>query len=80
LEFNDYPAGSNGAFQLKYEKHVLGVLSHGNNQWTFKYSHEFRKGTVLNPILGKIVIRITQELILRSSLIAHFVISGQFKF
>ncbi len=51
MEFNDNPAGSKGAFQLKYEKQVIGVLSYDNNQWTFKYSDEFRKEKGLNPII-----------------------------
>ncbi|MDZ7739083.1 MAG: HipA N-terminal domain-containing protein [Bacteroidales bacterium] len=51
MEFNDNPAGSEGAFQLKYGKQVIGILSYEDNQWTFKYSDEFRKGTELNPII-----------------------------
>ena len=43
MEFTDNPAGSKGAFQLKYGKQVIGVLSYENNRWTFKYSDEFRK-------------------------------------
>ncbi len=51
MEFTDNPAGSKGAFQLKYGKQVIGVLSYENNQWTFKYSDEFRKNQAINPII-----------------------------
>jgi HipA-like protein len=51
MEFTDNPAGSKGAFQLKYRKQVIGVLSYENNQWTFEYSDEFRKDQVINPII-----------------------------
>lgn len=51
MEFTDNPAGSKGAFQLKYGKQVIGVLSYENNQWTFKYSDEFRKNRVINLII-----------------------------
>jgi HipA-like protein len=51
MEFTDNPAGSKGAFHLKYGKQVIGLLSYENNQWTFKYSDEFRKDQVINPII-----------------------------
>lgn len=51
MEFTDNPAGSKGAFQLKFGKQVIGVLSYENNQWTFAYSVEFRKDQVINPII-----------------------------
>ena len=51
MEFTDNPAGSKGAFQLKYGKQVIGVLSYENNKWTFKYSDEFRKNQVINLII-----------------------------
>jgi HipA-like protein len=51
MEFIDNPAGSKGAFQLKYGKQLIGILSYENNQWTFKYSDEFRTNQVINPII-----------------------------
>ena len=51
MEFTDNPAGSKGAFQLKYGKQLIGILSYENNQWTFKYSDEFRSNQVINPII-----------------------------
>ncbi len=51
MEFTDNPAGSKGAFQLKFGKQVIGTLSYENNQWTFAYSAEFRKNQVINPII-----------------------------
>jgi HipA-like protein len=51
MEFIDNPADSKGAFQLKYRKQLIGILSYENNQWTFKYSDEFRKNQVINPII-----------------------------
>lgn len=51
MDFTDNPAGSKGAFQLKYGKHLIGVLSYENSQWTFKYSEEFKKDKSINPII-----------------------------
>ena len=51
MEFTDNPAGSTGAFHLKYGKQLVGVLSYENNQWTFKYSNEFRENLDINPII-----------------------------
>jgi HipA-like protein len=51
MEFTDNPAGSKGAFQLIYGKQLIGMLSYENNQWTFKYSDEFRSNQVINPII-----------------------------
>jgi len=51
MDFTDNPAGSKGAFQLKYGKQLIGILSYENNQWTFKYSDEFRANQVINPII-----------------------------
>lgn len=51
MEFTDNPADSKGAFQLKYGKQLIGILSYENNQWTFKYSDEFKTGMELNPII-----------------------------
>lgn len=51
MEFNDNPADSKGAFLLKYEKHVIAILSYEDNQWTFKYTDEFREVKGLNPII-----------------------------
>ncbi|MCK9616673.1 MAG: HipA N-terminal domain-containing protein [Lentimicrobiaceae bacterium] len=51
MEFTDNPVGSKGAFQLKYGKQVIGILSYENNQWTFEYSDEFKKNQVINLII-----------------------------
>lgn len=51
MEFTDNPAGSKGAFQLKYGKQLIGILSYENNQWKFKYSDEFKTNQVINPII-----------------------------
>jgi len=51
MDFSDNPAGSKGVFQLKYGKQLIGILSYENNQWTFKYSDEFREEKELNPII-----------------------------
>ena len=51
MEFIDNPAGSKGVFQLKYGKQLIGILSYNNNQWTFKYSDEFKNNQDLNPII-----------------------------
>jgi HipA-like protein len=51
MEFTDNPAGSKGAFQLKYGKQLIGILSYENNQWTFIYSDEFRTNQIINPII-----------------------------
>jgi HipA-like protein len=51
MDFNDNPADSKGVFQLKYGKQLIGILSYENNQWTFKYSDEFRVEKELNPII-----------------------------
>jgi len=51
MEFTDNPTGSKGAFQLKFGKQVIGILSYEKNQWTFMYSEEFRKNQVINPII-----------------------------
>ena len=51
MEFTDNPAGSKGAFHLKFGKQIIGILSYENNQWTFKYSDEFRKNRVINLII-----------------------------
>ena len=51
MEFTDNPAGSRGAFQLKFGRQLIGILSYENNQWTFIYSDEFRKNQIINPII-----------------------------
>ena len=51
MGFTDNPAGSKGAFQLKYGKQLIGLLSYDSNHWTFKYSDEFRTNKLINPII-----------------------------
>jgi len=51
MDFIDNPAGSKGVFQLKYGKMLIGILTYKDNQWTFKYSDEFKTKKVLNPII-----------------------------
>lgn len=51
MEFTDNPAGSKGVFQLKYGRHVIGILSYYKNNWTFKYTDEFKQNVVINPII-----------------------------
>lgn len=42
---------SKGVFQLKYGKLLIGTLTYEDDQWTFKYSDEFRAEKSLNPII-----------------------------
>jgi len=51
MDFIDNPSDSKGVFQLKYGKRLIGILIYENNQWTFKYSDEFRTEKSLNPII-----------------------------
>lgn len=51
MEFNDNPASSNGTFHLIYGKQIIGMLSYENNKWTFKYSDDFKKNQIINPII-----------------------------
>ena len=51
MEFSDTPKDSKGLFHLKYKNKLIGYLSFNGDEWIFKYSEEYKRNPIINPII-----------------------------
>jgi len=51
MEFSDSPSGSKGVFYLYYEKLLIGTLIYDGENWSFKYSDNYKKESKVIPVI-----------------------------
>lgn len=51
MEFSDSPSGSKGVFHLYYEKLLIGTLIYDGENWSFKYSDNYKKESRIIPVI-----------------------------
>lgn len=51
MEFYDNPSGSKGVFHLYNGKLLIGTLIYDGENWSFKYSDEFKEESHIIPVI-----------------------------
>lgn len=51
MEFSDNPSGSKGVFHLFHGKLRIGTLIYDGENWSFKYSNEFKEISRIIPVI-----------------------------